>query len=273
MLRKKGKSELMDNFHSALRQRRILLRTALAVLFLLLCRPPVVMGAAVKLTPEKERYYRAVYVLQSFGGPAAEEQVEIPAKVRRSDEAESLRFHPDRSLVLRELAGDLDEVATDIPEARLFGAYARLSLGDRRRAADLLSRYVSDAPYAARHYEILCRTLQSLGDTTALYLICREWQERDPSCRPERLLVTWKTLLAMGRFAEARAIVTNDATCLGLDGPLYAARAAEAAGDHKGAEDLVEAACRQTPAEEARIRASWQRLRGMPAPVPTKVEE
>ena len=273
MLRKKGKSELMDNFHSALRQRRILLRTALAVLFLLLCRPPVVMGAAVKLTPEKERYYRAVYVLQSFGGPAAEEQVEIPAKVRRSDEAESLRFHPDRSLVLRELAGDLDEVATDIPEARLFGAYARLSLGDRRRAADLLSRYVSDAPYAARHYEILCRTLQSLGDTTALYLICREWQERDPSCRPERLLVTWKTLLAMGRFAEARAIVTNDATCLGLDGPLYAARAAEAAGDHKGAEDLVEAACRQTPAEEARIRASWQRLRGMPAPVPTKEEE
>ena len=225
---------------------------------------PSAAQAASRFSAETERWYRAVYVLQCFGGPAAEEEMEIPAKIRRSDEAESLRFHPDRPLVLRTLAADLEDLAPRIPEARLFAAYARLSLGERRQAADLLSRYVSESAYSARHYEILCDTLQSLRDATGLYLICREWEERDPACRPQRLLFTWTALFSMGRFDDARKAVSRDAACLGTDGPLYAARAAEAAGDHKGAEDLVEAVCRLNPENTQTIRAAWQRLRTTP---------
>ncbi len=140
-LRKKGKTGNMDTLRTPFRRRRFLFCLALFAFlpFPVVCAP-CASQAAARLSPEMERYYRAVYVLQCFGGPAAEEKVAIPPRVRRSDEAESLRFHPDRLQVLRNLADDLAELAPHIPEARLFEAYARLSLGRHRQAAVLLSR-------------------------------------------------------------------------------------------------------------------------------------
>ncbi len=230
-------------------------------LALMLCAHP--SRAADRLSPESVRFYRAVYVLQSFGGPAAEEKVDIPAKIRRSDEAESLRFHPDRRLVLRRLADDLAALTPHLPVARLFEAYARLSLGDPK-AVHLLSDYISDAPYSARHYALLCDLLLRAGNAPELQLICREWLERDPSCRPDRALHTWNALISLQQFAEARALAVREAGCIGLPAPLYAAYAVEAQGDPRAAENIVRDLLAQHPGQEAYINDQWRRLRANP---------
>ncbi len=122
---------------------------ATALLFLLvnlLCLQSLAQ-AAPALSAKMERYYRAVCLLQEMGGPARSEAVPIPRRVASCDATESLRHHPDKIFVLQTLADDLHSLGSSPPDAPLFEAYARLDLGERAKAADLLYSYVSTAPY------------------------------------------------------------------------------------------------------------------------------
>lgn len=219
--------------------------------------------AAAALSPRMERYYRAVYLLQRMGGPAAAERVAVPGRVASCDATESLQHHPDKIFVLQTIADDLGSLGAFPPEAQLFEAYTRLALGERVRAASLLYAYVSVAPYQERHYALLTSLLHEQNESASLYLVCREWEERDPACNAERSLLTWTALYAMGRYADARAAALAPGNCLGGRAYLYAARAALAMGDAHGAESLVREAVRETQpgADAAAVQTLWDALR------------
>lgn len=204
----------------------------------------------------QDRFLRAVYVLQTLGGPAAAEDILIPGRLKTSDAAESLRHHPDKVFVLRSLAAELASLKGEIPKAALFEAYARVDLGDLEQARKLLSAYVAEYPYRAGQYALLCSLLEELREYDALLLICAEWRERDPACRADRLASTWLALCGLGRFSEAKDLMLRDGNCLEWRRYFYAARAALAAGEQDEGARLGEIAAREAPS-----RADGEALR------------
>lgn len=207
------------------------------------------------------RYLRAVYVLKSLGGPAAAEPEAIPARIRYDDDTESLLHHPDKILVLRRMAGDLAACGKEYPRAGLFEAYARLGTGDKQAAAALLMRHVVMNEYNARHYALLCRTLHETEDVTSLLIICREWAERDPSCREDRALYIFTALYGLGRFADAEKSMREEERCIGWRAVPHAAMAALAADGEARAEELVEEGVLRFRTAEMPMRRLWERLK------------
>ncbi len=208
-----------------------------------------------------ESYYRAVYLLQRLGGPAAEEAEAVPGRVPYLDETESLAHHPDTIQVLQRAAEELAAAEGLRPKAPLFEAYARLALGERERAAQLLTRYVAVNSYEARHYALLCETLYSLSDYSSLLLICREWAERDAACREERAYYLWAALHNRGRYADAARSAAEGRACLGWRAEVYGAKSLFEAGDAGQAEKLVSELQVRFPEEARQIARLWELLR------------
>ena len=208
-----------------------------------------------------DSYYRAVYVLQRLGGPAAFEQENVPARVRYLDATESLLHHPDTIQVLRRVAADLAAVGRSRPKAPLFEAHARLALGEREYAAALLTRYVVENEYKARHYALLCENLYALGDYISLLLISREWAARDSSCREDRAYYLWAALHNLGRYADAARSVQGQEDCLGWRAGVYEAKSLLAAGHINQAESLVILTVQRFPGHALQIRRLWEQLR------------
>jgi tetratricopeptide (TPR) repeat protein len=208
-----------------------------------------------------DRYYRAVYVLQRIGGPAAAETEAIPRHVALADETESLLHHSDKILVLRRIADTLAETGQSRPKAPLFEAHARLALGERRRAANLLLRYVAENGYVPGHYSLLCESLYALSDFLSLLLICREWEERDPGCREDRSRYLWAALYTLGRYADAEASMQKEEACLGWRAGVYAAKAALAAGNPGKAEKHLEQSLERFPDRNLSIRRLWEQMK------------
>ncbi|MDR2077157.1 MAG: hypothetical protein LBP61_09575 [Desulfovibrio sp.] len=211
-------------------------------------------------SPE-DRFLRAVYLLQRLGGPATEETLPIPRRIRISDAAESLAHHPDTIFVLRTLANDLTALATEgMEQAVLFEAYARIALGETRAAGDLLTRYVAEQPYEERHYARLCSLLEETGNYQDLLLISLEWRDRDPVCRENRLIFTWLALCRTGRFPEAVRILKREGACLDWRRYLYAARVSLATGRTEETNRLRALAQDSAGARPEAVEALWQRL-------------
>jgi hypothetical protein len=217
-------------------------------------------------SPE-DRLLRAVYILQRLGGPAREEIMDIPRRIRVADATESLVHHPDTVFVLRTLAGDLAGLAAEgLDQALLFEAYARMGLGQAETAAKLLARYVADRPYEERHYARLCSLLEETGDYQTMLLISTEWRDRDPVCRENRLIFTWLALCRTGRLTEARRLLERNGACLGWRQYLYAARTSLAAGQIGEADRLRDLAKDRSEASPEARELLWQRLMRMDLP-------
>jgi hypothetical protein len=219
--------------------------------------------------PPEDRFLRAVYLLQQMGGPATEEPVDIPRRIRASDAAESLLHHPDAIFVLRTLANDLAELAAQgMERAVLFEAYARIGLGEPKAAGKLLARYVAEHPYEERHYARLCSLLEETGDYQTLLLISTEWRDRDPICRENRLIFTWLALCRTGRLVEAGNLMNREGICLGWRRHLYAARTSLATGRAGEADRLRALAKSSGDVRPEDIEVLWQSLLQMDVPGP-----
>ena len=212
-------------------------------------------------TVPHERYYRAVFVLQSLGGPAAGEREDIPGRVPYTDATESLLHHPDKIFVLGHVAEELAQVRADVPRAALFEAYARLGLGDRHEAARLLTDYVVESDYDAGHYSLLCRLLHEQGDYPSLLLICREWLERDAACRADRILFTWAALHNLGRYSQAADYMLAEGQCLGWRARVHAARSVLALSGERAAGQTLEAALNSYADDAPQILRLWNQLK------------
>ena len=220
------------------------------------------MGSAPGGAVPRERYLRAVYVLQSLGGTAAKEREEIPSRVITTDATESLRNHPDKIFVLHHLADELAAVREESAKAPLFEAYARISLGELREAARLLTVYVVENEYNAEHYALLSRTLHELGDASSLLLICREWRERDAACLPDRVRFTWAALYALERYPQAEEAASAEKACLGWSAEVYAAKAHLASQeDDADAEVALDALLKAHPENAIRMRRLWDQIK------------
>ena len=217
-------------------------------------------GANSRQSPE-ERYYQAVYLLRSFGGHASMEKETIPRRIPYLDTSEALLHHPDRILVLHRLADDLATLRQQNPKAVFYEACARLALGQRKAAADLLARYVIDNDYNENHYSLLSGTLYELGDYPSLLLICREWQERDPDCREERLRLAWAALHNLGRYDRAQNYMRADGACLGWRAAVYEAKPALSMEGTFAAEIVLERALKKYPENAPQIRRLWDILK------------
>jgi hypothetical protein len=206
-----------------------------------------------------ERYYRAVLVLQRMGGPAAQEEADIPRRIAYTDAAESLLHHPDKIFVLGHVAEELAQVRREFPRAAFFEACARLALGDRREAARLLTDHVIASEYNAGHYALLCRLLHELGEYSSLLLICREWAGRDPSCRAERIRSTWTALHHLERYDQAAESMLAEEDCLGWRAPAYAAKSLLDSGKEREAARLLENALARHAGDRQTILLFWER--------------
>ncbi|MDR2604235.1 MAG: hypothetical protein LBC55_02645 [Desulfovibrio sp.] len=207
-----------------------------------------------------ERYLRAVYILQSLGGPAAEEKEDIPSHIAYSDESEDLLHHSDKILVLQRSAEELAALGGIFPKAGLFEAYARMGLGEHEAAARLLARYVAENEYRPAYYTLLCDNLAESSDYISLLLFCREWREKDPSCNRVRARYTLAALYKTGNCADVTAQARAEAACLGWEAEVYAAGAAQACGDGEGARRMLRKA-ESAGGDTARIQRLWERLR------------
>lgn len=209
----------------------------------------------------EESYYRAVYVLQSMGGLAAQERESIPSRVKYADATESLLHHPDKIMVLQTVADELSGAGRTRPRAALFEAYARLALGEKERAAALLMRHVVESEYDPAHYALLCECLYALSDDTSLLLICREWEEREPACREERTRLLWTALFNLGRLADAEEFAAKEEPCLGWQAGVYAAKAALEQAGEDAAELRLQGALRRYPQQGALALRLWERIK------------
>lgn len=218
-------------------------------------------GGDRHLPDPRDRYLRAVYVLRSLGGPAAFEPEDIPGRVAVADGTESLLHHPDKILVLTHVAEELAEVRQEQPRALLYEAYARLALGEREQAAELLAAHVVEDEYNAAHYRLLATTLYELRDYSSLYIICREWAERDPGCLEQRARLTFAALYNLGRFDQAQAFARKNTDCLGWQADVRAAKAALASGNEPLANQLVQAAVQRHPESGPAVLRLWNLLR------------
>ncbi|MDR2488789.1 MAG: hypothetical protein LBD42_04780 [Desulfovibrio sp.] len=208
-----------------------------------------------------ERYYRAVFVLQNLGGSSANEREDIPRRIPYADATENLLHHPDKIFVLGHVAEELAQVRREVPKAALFEAYARLDLGDRRNAARLLTSYVIENDYNGGHYALLSRILHELGDYPSLLLICREWSERDPSCRADRARFTWISLHNSEQYGQAENFVLAEENCLGWQAPVYAAKSIWDAGKEHESGRLIENAIKRYTESRQHILMLWEQIR------------
>jgi hypothetical protein len=207
-----------------------------------------------------ERYLRAVYVLQSLGGPAAEEKEDIPQHIVYSDASEDLLHHSDKIFVLKRSAEELAALGGAFPRAGLFEAYARMRLGEHEAAARLLSRYVAENEYRPAYYALLCDNLVESADYVSLLLFCREWKEKDPSCNRVRARYTLAALYKTGSCEDIALRARAESACLGWEAEVYAAEAAQACGDDEGARRLLQKAG-SDGGDAARIQRLQERLR------------
>jgi len=162
---------------------------------------------------------------------------------------------------LRRIAADLAAAGRSYPKAPLFEAYARLALGEREHAAALLTRYVVENEYQARHYALLCENLYVLGDYISLLLISREWAARDSSCWEDRAYYLWAALHNMGRYADAARSVQGQEDCLGWRAGVYEAKSLLADGHIDQAESLVIRTEQRFPDQVLQIHRLWEQLR------------
>jgi hypothetical protein len=207
-----------------------------------------------------ERYLRAVYVLQSLGGPAAEEKEDIPSRIVNSDQSEDLLHHSDKILVLKRSAEELAALGGIFPRAGLFEAYARMSLGEHEAAARLLSRYVAENEYRPAYYALLGDNLAESADYVSLLLYCREWKEKDPSCNRVRSRYTLAALYKTGSCEDVASRAREESACLGWEAEVYAAGAAQACGDGESARRLLQKA-ESAGGDAVHIQRLWERLR------------
>jgi len=207
-----------------------------------------------------DSYYKAIYVLQRLSGPAAQERENVPARVPYLDETGSLLHHPDTIQVLQRVAADLAAIGRSRPKAPLFEAHARLALGEREHAVLLLTRYVVENEYQARHYALLCENLHALEDYTALLLISREWAVRDASCREDRAYYLWAALHNLGRYADAVRSL-QEQPCLGWRAGVYEAKSLLAQGYDDQAEKLIMTTGQRFPGNLPQIRRLWEMIR------------
>lgn len=214
-------------------------------------------ACADAVSSPEDRYLRAVHVLRSFGGPAAAEDENIPARIAYSDESNSLLHHRDKSYVLGRIAADLALSRQVNPRAALYEACALLALGRRQEAVTLLAAYVVENEYRPDHYLLLCQNLYLLEDWPTLLLICYEWRERDPQCREERCRLTIAALFNLGRFAEAGRYAAGQEQCLGWQAAVYRARCLSATDDEAGARVLIRDAVRDFPGQASQVRRLW----------------
>ncbi|MDR0828354.1 MAG: hypothetical protein LBN33_10885 [Desulfovibrio sp.] len=209
----------------------------------------------------QDRYYRAVHLLQSLGGPAAGEEEAIPSRIIYSDATESLRHHPDKILVLHRAADDLETLRAEFPRAGLFEAYARMALGERAEAARLLALYVAEGEYRPLYYALLCENLAESGDYVSLLLFCREWREKDPSCNRDRIRHAVSALYNSGRYREALETARSEEVCLGWEAEVYAAKALLGQGEAEQARRSLQKAEERYTENADRIRRLWEILR------------
>ena len=159
------------------------------------------------------------------------------------------------------MADALAETGRSRPKAPLFEAYARLALGERERAADLLLRHVVENEYNPGQYSLLCECLYILSDFSSLLLICLEWEERDPGCRDDRSRYLWAALYTLGRYADAEARMRKEESCLGWQAGVYAAKAALAAEKREAAEKHLEYSLERFPDRSRAIRRRWEQVK------------
>jgi hypothetical protein len=207
-----------------------------------------------------ERYLRAVYILQSLGGPAAREKEDIPSRIVYSDESEDMLHHSDKILVLKRSADELAALGGIFPKAGLFEAYARMSLGEHEAAARLLSRYVAENEYRSAYYALLCDNLAESADYVSLLLYCREWREKDPSCNRVRARYTLAALYKTAGCEDMASRARAESACLGWEAEVYAAEAAQVCGDDEGARRMLQKA-ESAGGDAVRIQRLRQRLR------------
>ena len=133
--------------------------------------------------------------------------------------------------------------------------------GERREAVRLLEEYVVESDYDAGHYTLLSETLDEIGDYSSLLMISREWRERDPSCRNDRIRFTWAALHNLERYAQASNYAAGEGECLGWQAGVYAAKSLLASGGEREAKLAVETALRLHPQDADRILRLWNQLK------------
>ena len=237
-------------------------------LFLWAVGSSVAFGADGLDKTERETFLRSVYVLRSFSSHARQESLAIPRRVVTADATESLLRHHDSKLVLRQIAGDFATIGNRHEDAALYEAYARLELGQNKEAAALLESYVGTAPFEARRYALLCKTLRGLDDWLTMYIMAKEWAERSSACRAEQVEAEWQALYGLGRFAEAAALAGKQAPCLGWPAGVYEASAINAMGKNREAAALIARAIDSFQGKETEIIRLWTEYNRYPQSVP-----
>lgn len=218
-----------------------------------------------RFTKEEIAFYSAVCAVQAHVPDAAKEKMDIPAKIRRADETETLCSHPDTFFVLQHAAETLSSLRGFNPKARLFEAYARLNTGDIGNAKEVLSDYLADAPYNRAHYSILSQLLSKTQDFLSLYIIALEWEEKDASCDEERLKYLWESLFHLGRYSKASEEMEKRKACAPWMAAILAARSDMETGGVLAAEAAVAQVLDAYPNKKNEIAVLWSKLLLLPS--------
>lgn len=217
--------------------------------------------AAAQSEADLNRYYRAVAVLQTINEDAKQEKEEIPRAVFTQDETESLIHHADELYVYKVVADELSGLEQHIPRARLFGAYARLALGQRLEGTRLLMDYVTDIEEVVdRHYVMIVENLAALEDWTSVYIICLEWEEKKSQCSQIRTLYAWKALTELKRHEAALQMLARNETCLGWKLPVYEAISTYSLGKAAQARQVLADGKKKYPQETGQIANLWYKM-------------
>ena len=108
---------------------------------------------------------------------------------------------------------------------------------------------------------VLSGTVYELGDYPSLLLICREWPDRYPDCRGERLRVAWAGLHNLGRYGRAQNHMRADGACLGWRAAVYEAKSALSMEGTSAAENVLEREVKKYPENAPQIRRLWDILK------------
>lgn len=189
---------------------------------------------------ELTRYYRAVAVLQRIDKLAKLENELIPSSIYDQDETESLIHHPDTLYVYQVVADELAQLEDHFPKAKLFGAYARLALGETLQGVELLLDYVGETSDTSNwHYGLIAEKLAGLEDWTSLYIICLEWEEKNNECVQSRATYEWQALMQMGRHEAALLALAKNENCLDWKFPVFTAMSTYSLGQHQQAKKIL----------------------------------